>query len=120
MEQLKKDIYDLRYVIITVILYVILTNLIFGYCCPVRIIFHIECPGCGLTRAFKALFVGNISGALHYNYTFIFWLIAFILFVIDRYIKKLKFNPFPSLFVLAAIASIIRYLLIIIFKQPIF
>ena len=67
-----------------------------------------------------SLLVGDISKALHYNYTFIFWLIAFILFVINRYIKKLKFKPFPSLFVLAAIASIIRYLLIIIFKTPIF
>ena len=120
MTQLKKDIKDLWIVLVGIIVYITIINFIFGYCCPIRIIFHTECPGCGLTRAFESFFTGDISAALHYNYTFIIWLITFILFIIHRYIKPLFFNPFPILFVVSAIASIIRYLLIVIFKMPIF
>ncbi|MBQ3474705.1 MAG: DUF2752 domain-containing protein [Bacilli bacterium] len=120
MTQLKRDIKDLWIVVVGIIAYITITDIIFGYCCPVRIIFHHECPGCGLTRAFLSFFKGDISAALHYNYTFVFWLISFILLIIHRYIKKLFFNPFPILFIISAIASIIRYLLIVMFKMPIF
>lgn len=35
--------------------------------CPVYALFHIQCPGCGTTRALAALLHGNISQALHAN-----------------------------------------------------
>ncbi len=35
--------------------------------CPLHATTGLNCPGCGLTRGFHALFHGDIFGALHYN-----------------------------------------------------
>lgn len=45
--------------------------------CPLYQTFGINCPGCGLTRGFHAVFHGDVLAALHYNamlpiYGFIF------------------------------------------------
>ncbi len=46
------------------------------YICPFYYLFHIPCPGCGMTRACKALLRLDLSTALYYNWLFpipIFW-----------------------------------------------
>ena len=120
MEKLKQDIYENKIPIILVFIYCISTQLIFGLMCPFKIIFNIDCPGCGLTRATIALLKGDISKSLHYNYTCIFWLLTFLLFFIDRYVKPLKIKPFPVLFIITCIITLIRYILIVFFNIPIF
>ena len=35
--------------------------------CPLRLVFGLPCPGCGLTRGLSELWHGDISGALAYN-----------------------------------------------------
>jgi Protein of unknown function (DUF2752) len=35
--------------------------------CPIYAALHLECPGCGATRALAALLHGRLSEALHYN-----------------------------------------------------
>lgn len=35
--------------------------------CPFHAMTGLNCPGCGLTRGFHALFHGDVLGALHYN-----------------------------------------------------
>jgi len=120
MKQLKKDLRDYIVPIIIVLAYFIIMELIFGLTCPIKILFHIDCPGCGLTRAFIAFFTGNIRKALHYNYSFIFWLLTIVLFIINRYIKPLKIKPFPVLFIITCLITIIRYIMLIVFKNPIF
>ena len=35
--------------------------------CPLHVMTGLNCPGCGLTRGFHALFHGDILGALHFN-----------------------------------------------------
>lgn len=114
MNKFKQDIYQLRFAIIPVSLYLIITQIIFGFVCPFRLLFDIECPGCGLTRATLELFKGNFIEAIHYNFTVFYWLIFILLFIIDRYIKKLPFKPFPDLFIIAAILTILRYILVLI------
>lgn len=113
MNKLKQDLYQFRYAIIPVVLYLVLSEIIFGYTCIFKILFHIDCPGCGLTRAFISLLKGDISGAIHYNNTVFFWVITIILFILDRYIKPLKIKPFPVLFIITSIITIIRYILMI-------
>lgn len=120
MSTLKKDLKNYWYAILLVILYMTITEIIFHQTCIFQILFHIDCPGCGLTRAAIALFMGDIKSSLHYNYSCIFWLLTIILFIIDRYIKPLKIKPFPVLFIITCLVTIIRYILIVVFKNPIF
>jgi hypothetical protein len=35
--------------------------------CPTAALFHVPCPGCGLTRATLALMTGDLSGATAFN-----------------------------------------------------
>ncbi|CAN5532243.1 hypothetical protein BH10ACI4_BH10ACI4_15610 [soil metagenome] len=35
--------------------------------CPIATYLHLQCPGCGATRAFAALLHGHLSEALHLN-----------------------------------------------------
>lgn len=37
------------------------------YHCPFKMITGIDCPGCGLTRAFLCIFLGDISAAVMYH-----------------------------------------------------
>ena len=120
MTKLKKDIIDNKIPIIAISFYCVFMQLVFGAMCPIKVFLHIDCPGCGLTRATIALLKGDISKSLHYNYTCILWIITFVLFAIDRYIKPLKIKPFPTLFVITSIITIIRYILIVVFHEPIF
>lgn len=120
MKQLKQDIIDYKIPIIIIIIGFICLELIFGMICPFKILTGFDCPGCGLTRATLALLRGDIKSSLHYNYTCILWLLTIILFIIDRYIKPLKVKPFPVLFIITGIITLIRYILIIVFNMPIF
>lgn len=120
MKQLKQDLQNYKIPIIVIVVYFIIMELIFGYVCPFKAFLHIDCPGCGLTRATFALLKGDISKSLHYNYTCIFWLILIVLFIVDRYIKPLKIKPFPILFIVTCSITLIRYILIVFFDKPIF
>src|SRR5258707_8716355 len=35
--------------------------------CPIHELLHLQCPGCGATRAIAALLRGHISEAMHFN-----------------------------------------------------
>lgn len=120
MNKLKQDIQEYKIPIIIVLVYSVFMQLFFGAMCPFKVFLHVDCPGCGLTRATIALLKGDIHESLHYNYTCMLWLITIILFFVDRYIKPLKIKPFPVLFIITSIITIIRYILIIFFKEPIF
>ena len=120
MTKLKQDLKICIVPIIIILIYLISMQLIFGYTCPIKLLFHVDCPGCGLTRATISLLKGDILKSLHYNYSCIFWWLTFILFFIDRYIKPLKIKPFPVLFIITCVITIVRYILIVVFNEPIF
>lgn len=39
--------------------------------CPVYVFFHLQCPGCGATRALAALLHGHLREALRFNALFV-------------------------------------------------
>ena len=63
--------------------------------CPFQKIFNIACPGCGLTRAFKAIMNLELITALKYNLLsiplFIFIIISIIMILKDFIKKENKF-----------------------------
>lgn len=65
----------------------VLVVFVFDVDCLFKSIFGISCPGCGLTRGFRALFKGDIVSAFSYNILtipiFLFLVIFLVLFVID-------------------------------------
>ncbi len=67
--------------------------------CPLHAVTGLNCPGCGLTRGFHALFHGDVLGALHFNallpvYLFvgIYFLVSLSLIVVKG--RGLSFNIF--------------------------
>lgn len=51
--------------------------------CPFHVITGLNCPGCGMTRGFNALFRGDILGALHFNALIPFFAILFSYFALS-------------------------------------
>lgn len=56
--------------------------------CPTKLIFGIDCPGCGLQRAIHALLHGDIVKAINYNPFLVFALPYAITAVSYRYIRN--------------------------------
>ena len=114
MKQLQKDIYDIRFAIIPLIIYIIFMQIVFKTVCPFKAITKIPCPACGLTHATIYLLTGRLKESLNANPTCILWLITIFIFSYDRYIKQTKIKPFPFLFIIVSIITIIRYILILV------
>ncbi len=82
------------------------------YKCPLYELFHIPCPGCGMTRACKALLRLDIRAAFQYHSLFpiaIFWAV-YMLF--SRRIRIKKWTE-TILMLLSAGLFIIRWILIL-------
>jgi len=63
---------------------------VFDYHCIFKAIFHIACPGCGMTRAFQELLRFDIIGALSYNLLAIPLILYFIGIFTARLVDALK------------------------------
>ena len=69
-----------------------------GYRCPIKAVFGVPCPGCGITRAFANIMHFNFQKAISYNAFFVFGLFPVSVFliiddiitIILRYLKKTK------------------------------
>ena len=86
--------------------------------CPLYQLTGLNCPGCGLTRGFHALFDGDISGALHFNallpvYLFVFIYLFAAMISIALKGRSLSFNIFRpnfiwSFFVITLVFGVVR------------
>ena len=92
--------------------------------CYFKVYFHLYCPGCGGTRAVKALLKLNIMRSLYYNPMVVVLITVELLFLISNIFKKIeKTNRFIMssrkirVYVLASwvIYFLIRNILLIIF-----
>ena len=68
--------------------------------CPFHQLTGLNCPGCGLTRGFHALFQGDVLAALHYNamlpvYAFILVYMIASMFLIAVRGRGLSWKVFP-------------------------
>ena len=61
------------------------------YACPIKLIFGIPCPCCGITRAYLSAFHGDFESAFHYHplWTLFFPVFA-LLFLNELNVIKIK------------------------------
>ena len=63
----------------------VLVVFVFDLNCIFKEVFHLPCPGCGLTRGFRALFHGSVVEAINYNILtipiFLFLVSVFLVFI---------------------------------------
>ena len=111
--KIKNDIITFYPILIALILYFIIMQLVFGNVCIIKVLFHIDCPGCGITHATYYLLTGQPNKAIDANYTVFFWLTLIPLFIIHRYIHSLK-RIFPAFLVFVCCITLIRYFINII------
>ena len=112
--KIKADIYNNRFAICIVIIYLLFMQIIFSTLCPIKAIFNVDCPGCGLTHATIYILKGQFIEACNANYTVFLWWGLIILFFIDRYVNKFKINWIPSLLIIVSAITLIRYVVNII------
>lgn len=93
-EQLLADIRRFWLAGILALLYLLISNYFFRTPCPIAILFHFPCPGCGMTRACMALFRCQFLQAVHYHAMIFLWLPLIIYFAFFRYF----FQKEPPLF----------------------
>ena len=95
----------------------ILVVFLFDVHCVFKTLFHISCPGCGLTRGFRALFSLNLKDAVYYNILtipiFLFLISVVIVFLIDLIKKKNYLQKYFNFFTNKYVIIIIIVLLIV-------
>ena len=78
--RLLSDIKQNKTALCCILLYVLVTQLLFHSVCPIAIVFGFPCPACGLTRAGLLLLLGQWSPAFDMNPA-IFVLIPYLLYL---------------------------------------
>ncbi|HEX7158156.1 MAG TPA: DUF2752 domain-containing protein [Edaphobacter sp.] len=63
--------------------------------CPIYTLFHIECPGCGATRALAAILRGDLEHALQLNALFTVALPVIVLWAVLSCRALLAHKPLP-------------------------
>jgi len=81
-----KDIWQLRLPLLLILLYLLITSLLFKTCCPYAILFGRSCPACGLTRSGMLVLTGHFSEALALNPTIYLWGPLLLYGLVFRYI----------------------------------
>ncbi len=93
LRRLGEDIYHLRYALLGIGIYYVTVHLLFGQFCPMMILLHLPCPGCGMTRAMILVLSGQWEAAWNLQPLVFGWMGLALLFVGYRYLlgKKPKF-----------------------------
>jgi hypothetical protein len=58
--------------------------------CYFKKYFFIECPGCGMQRAFELLYHGEILKSIHFNAALIPLIFTFLTLFLQLYLKKIS------------------------------
>ena len=77
--------------------------------CFIKLIFNIECPTCGVTRALVCFLNADIEGYIEYNFLAIPFLL--VLYGCLHFTNRLK-QAFNFLAIIIAVALMIRYILL--------
>lgn len=109
-KRLGEDIYHLRYALLGIGAYYVTVHLLFGQFCPAMILFHLPCPGCGMTRALLLVLSGQWNAAWKLQ-PFVFgWMGLAFLFVICRYLLDRKPKLLTGLLIILLVGTLLLYI----------
>lgn len=110
LRQLEMDCKRFWLPVMIALLYLLVSEYFFHTPCPVAIIFHFPCPGCGMTRACMELLQFHFLAAFHYNAMIFLWVPLVIYFAIFRYFYQEEPPLFLPISIGIAILTILYYL----------
>lgn len=108
--RIKIDIKLLWRPVLLVAVVLIVLQVIFNEICPMKIIFGIPCPACGLTHSCIYIIMLQWKKAWLYNPTGFLWFISIFLGLVYRYILGKRSSIIIGMFILSSLASVIVYL----------
>ncbi len=108
-KQLLADIQRFWLAAVLALLYLMISNYFFRTPCPVAILLHFPCPGCGMTRAFKALFHCRFDRAVQCHAMIFLWLPLVIYYCIFRYFFQKEPPLFLPICIGIGLTSILYY-----------
>ena len=79
------------YIILSIFLIFVILLVLDIYKCPIKLLFGLSCPLCGITRAFLSAFKLDFSKAFYYHLLWPFILIGLIIHVLYEF-KIIKLN----------------------------
>ena len=97
--------------------YIAITTYIFGMSCPLKILFGISCPGCGMTRAIIAIFHLDFQTALHYHPMIVF--LPFLAYILVRIIAGKITKKLISLIAVIVLLFLVTYCLRLYLKSDV-
>lgn len=80
-----------KFFIIHSIVVVIILFIVFIYKCPINYFFRVQCPGCGITRAYLSAFKLDFISAFRYHPLF-FTIAPTILYIAHRSLLRIKLS----------------------------
>lgn len=84
------DLRACRIALLIIIVYLVLTQLLFHTTCPMAIVTGFPCPGCGLTRSGIWVLSGHFAEAWNLNPTIYLWLPLILYGILFRYLLGRK------------------------------
>lgn len=112
------DIKNMKWALLTLLLYYVLTRILFHEFCPMRIFTGLPCPGCGATRAGLYAIMFRFREAFEMNPTIFLW-IPYILFLLwQRYIGKNRRKLSNILLVVVCIFVVTWYVIGMLYYFP--
>lgn len=105
--------FDLKYLLFVLVVGV---AVVLFYRCPVRLIFGIECPSCGMTRAFLSALRLDFKAAFSYHPLFLLFMFETAYVVCRRFIRRFINVP-DKLELVVGIISLILLLIVWIIRQ---
>lgn len=109
INRIKADLINYKKTLLILIIILLFLQITFNNVCPMKIIFGIPCPACGLTHSCFYILTFRWRKAFESNPTGFLWFISIITLLYYRYVAKV-FKPIPMvLFIISAIASVLVY-----------
>ena len=93
----------------------IVLQILFNEVCPMKIVFGMPCPACGLTHSVIHILTFQWSKSLECNPTGFLWVFAILNWCWFRYIRGKKSQIVIFLFIISGLASIVVYFFKIVY-----